>query len=445
MELMLEQILTYVAVFMLYTVTILIYLKRKKSKGLEIERKIIQAKEEGLFEPVSLHPYIDLTTCIGSGACVAACPEKDIIGISNGKATLVNASNCIGHGACFHACPVEAISLRIGTETRGIDLPHISPNFETNIKGIYIAGELGGMGLIKNSVEQGSQAMDSIFKSRKKSKVNVFDVIIIGAGPAGISATLGAKKYGLSCVTFEQNSLGGAVYNFPRTKVIMTAPMNLPLYGKVKLHDTSKVELLELWQKALSENDIKIKDKIKIENIISEQDGSFKVIDANKEEYRGNNILMAIGRAGSPRKLNIPGEDTAKVSYRLIEPEQITNKRIIIIGGGDASMEAALMLKDQNKVTFLIFTDTYTRSKPRNREDTNKAIEDNSLKVIFKASLVSIHTDHCFYKMNGEDETVYIDNDLVFIFAGGVMPTKFLENAGIKITKRFGHVIKKHD
>jgi NAD-dependent dihydropyrimidine dehydrogenase PreA subunit len=152
MEVMMEQILVYGTVIILCTGIILFYLRKKKNASLETDKKVVIAKEEGLFEPVSLHPYINLNTCIGSAACVSECPEKDIIGITNGKATLINSSNCVGHGACFHSCPVEAISLRIGTESRGVELPHVDRNFETNIAGIYIAGELGGMGLIKNSV-----------------------------------------------------------------------------------------------------------------------------------------------------------------------------------------------------------------------------------------------------------------------------------------------------
>jgi heterodisulfide reductase subunit A-like polyferredoxin len=249
MEVLIEQIVVYGSVFLLIVIFIFIYLKKKNVKSVETVKKVEIAKEEGLYEPVSLHPYIDLNTCIGSAACISECPEKDILGIVDGKATVINTSNCIGHGACFHACPVEAISLRIGTETRGVDLPHINENFETNTKGIYIAGELGGMGLIKNSVEQGQQAMDSIAKSKKPSKENVIDVVIVGAGPAGISASLAAKQHGLSSITLEQDSLGGTVYTFPRAKIVMTSPMDLPLYGKVKLYDTSKDELLQLWKK----------------------------------------------------------------------------------------------------------------------------------------------------------------------------------------------------
>ena len=444
MTVLLEQIIVYSVVFLFCALIIFIYLRKKKNTSIEVEKKVIIAKEEGLFEPVSLHPYIDLNTCIGSAACVAECPEKDILGIVDGKATVINTSNCVGHGACFHNCPVEAISLRIGTETRGVDLPHINQNFETNIEGIYIAGELGGMGLIRNSVEQGQQAIDSIIKSKKATKEGVIDVVIIGAGPAGISATLASKKHGLSSKTLEQDSLGGTVYTFPRAKIVMTSPMNLPLHGKVKLYDTSKDELLQLWKKVISENDIEIKEKTKIENIIPQQDDTFKIVAANGEEYIGNNVLISIGRRGSPRKLNIPGEVSTKVAYRLLEPERISGKNIIVVGGGDSAMESAMLLKDTNNVTLLCRNKNFTRSKPKNRELITIAIEDKSLEVIFNSNLISISEETCIYNVNEEDESKQVKNDLVYIFAGGELPTKFLEKPGVKITKRFGYIMKKH-
>ena len=441
-EVLLEQIVIYGTVFLLCVMTIFFYLRKKKVKSVVVEKKVAIAKEEGLFEPVSLHPYIDLNTCIGSAACVSDCPEKDILGIVNGKATVINTSNCVGHGACFHSCPVEAISLRIGTEMRGVDLPHINQNFETNIKGIYIAGELGGMGLIKNSVEQGQQAISSIIQSKKPSKKNVLDIIIIGAGPAGISATLACKQHGLSSITLEQDSLGGTVYTFPRAKIVMTSPMNLPLHGKVKLYDTSKDELLQLWKKVISDNDIQINENTKVENIIPQPDETFKIITSNGKEYFGNNVLISIGRRGSPRKLNIPGENSMKVAYRLLEPERISDKNIIVVGGGDSAIESALLLQENNNVKLLVRTDNFTRCKPKNREKVTKANDDKKLQIIFSSNLISINEEDCIIKV--EEESKQIKNDLVYIFAGGELPTKFLEKPGVKITKRFGYVMKEH-
>jgi len=398
-----------------------------------------------MHEPVSLHPYSDLKVCIGSAACVSECPEKDIIGIVDGKATLINSSNCVGHGACFHACPVEAISLRIGTEKRGVDLPHVNQNFETNMKGIYIAGELGGMGLIKNSVEQGQQAIESIAKGKKHGKENVIDVAIIGAGPAGISATLACKKHGLSYVTLEQDSLGGTVYTFPRSKIVMTSPMDLPLFGKVKLFDTSKDELLQIWNKVISEHDIKINENTKVEDILFQKDETFKVVTKDGREYNASNVLIAIGRRGSPRKLGIPGEDSEKVAYRLLEPELISGEHVIVVGAGDSAIEAALLLKDNNTVTQLVRTDTLTRCKPKNRERILEAAEKKEVDLIFNSNLISVGKERCIYKNDLEDEAREIKNDKVFIFAGGELPTAFLEKAGVQITKRFGYVMKKHN
>jgi len=443
-EVLLEQIVIYGIVMLLCVTIIFYYLRKKKGNSIEVEKKVATAKEEGLFEPNSLHPYIDLNTCIGSAACVADCPEKDILGIVDGKATVINTSNCIGHGACFHACPVEAISLRIGTETRGVDLPHVNQNFETNFKGIYIAGELGGMGLIKNSVEQGQQAIESIVKSKKIGKENILDVIIIGAGPAGISASLAAKKYGLTSITLEQDSLGGTVYTFPRQKIVMTSPMNLPLYGKVKLFETSKDELLQLWKKVISEHNLEIIENTKVENIIPIENDTFKIITKQGNEYISNNVLIAIGRRGSPRKLNVSGEESTKVAYRLLEPERIQNKNILVVGGGDSAIESALLLKDTNSVILSYRKDKFSRLKPKNRNKISDAIEDKTIRVIFDSNVAAINDNNVLLTYFDKDKTEQFDNDLVYIFAGGELPTAFLKNAGVDISKRFGYIIKKH-
>jgi thioredoxin reductase/NAD-dependent dihydropyrimidine dehydrogenase PreA subunit len=444
-EVFIEQIIVYGVVFLICAITIFFYTRKKRVKSEVVEKKVNVAKEEGLFEPVSLYPHIDLKSCIGSAACVADCPEKDILGIVDGVATVINTANCIGHGACFHACPVEAISLRIGTEARGVDLPHVNQNFETNTKGIYIAGELGGMGLIKNSVEQGQQAIENIVKSKKPSKPNVIDVLIVGAGPAGISATLAAKKHGLTSVTLEQDSLGGTVYTFPRSKIVMTSPMDLPLYGKAKLYDTSKDELLQLWKKVIADQDIKITENTKVEQIIPVENDTFKVVTLMGDEYICNHILLAIGRRGSPRKLNVPGEESAKVAYRLLEPERIQNKKILVVGGGDSAIETVLLLKENNEAILSYRSDKFSRLKPKNREKIEAAIADKSLKVIFNSTLVSIHDDYVILKTETATTPEKITNDLVYIFAGGELPTGFLQKSGVNISKRFGYVMKRHE
>lgn len=443
MEQLVEDILIYSLAAILCLAVVIIYLRRKRKASKIVDEKIKHAKEFGLYEPVSLHPYIDVNSCIQTGACIAACHEKDIIGIRNGKATIINASQCIGHGACFLACPTEAISLRIGTEKRGVDLPHVNHNFETNVPGIFIAGELGGMGLIKNAVEQGKQAAENIVKSLKKNHQAVYDLIIIGAGPAGISACLVAKKNNIKFLLLEQDTLGGTVFTFPRKKIVMTSPMDLPLFGKVKLFETSKAELLDLWQTVLNKNDITIQENSKVEAIVSENE-IFKVVTIKGEEYTAASILLAIGRRGTPRKLNVPGEMKEKVAYRLLEPELISGKDIMVVGGGDSAIESALMLSDENHVTLSYRNEVFNRIKPANSMALNKAIAAGKLEVRLNTNLTSIEDEFVTLAIGKDREVLKLRNDLVYIFAGGELPTQFLEKTGIKIEKKFGETVLKH-
>ena len=442
MEVFWEELLIYSGVAALILLTIYLYVRKLRIASRKVEEKIRIAKEEGLHEPVSLHPVIDVDTCIQSGACIEACPEKEILGIRNGKATLINASRCVGHGACFHACPVEAISLVIGTEKRGVDLPHVKQDFETNVPGIYIAGELGGMGLIKNSVEQGRQAVNNISKAIQRNKEAEYDLIIVGAGPAGISATLEAKKQGLKTLTLEQDTLGGTVFSFPRSKIVMTSPMDLPLYGKVKLTETKKSELLSLWEKVLQKHEIEIKESTKVESI-SKAGDRFKVNTQSGEEYNTKAVLLAIGRRGTPRKLNVPGEASEKVAYRLLEPELIKDKNILVVGGGDSAIEAALSLAENNKVVLSYRGEAFQRIKPKNSEKINQVSKDGLVEVHFLSNVMRIEKETITLSFEG-NQVKTIDNDLVYIFAGGELPTQFLQKAGIEITTRFGHALLKH-
>ncbi len=442
-QLEIEQILIYSVALLFCLAVIIVYLRRQNKNSRKVEEKIVKAKLEGLYEPVSLHPVVDPNSCIQTGACIVACPEKDIIGIVNGKATTVNASQCIGHGACFHACPTNAITLCIGTETRGVDLPHVNQNFESNVNGIYIAGELGGMGLIKNAVTQGREAVENIAKYMKKQHNADYDLIVVGAGPAGIAASLTAKKLSLRSIALEQDTLGGTVFTFPRKKIVMTTPMELPLYGKLKFYETSKTELLDLWQEVISKNAIVIKENSKVE-AIEKVDGHFKLTTRTGEEYTAKNVLLAIGRRGTPRKLGVPGEDTEKVAYRLLEPEAIQGKDIVIVGGGDSAIESALQLCDQNNVILSYRSDVFSRIKSRNSEAIFEAAASGRVDLQFNTNIVTIEKEQINIKSSKTGDSHSYKNDLVYIFAGGELPTQFLTKVGIEITKKYGDAVLKH-
>lgn len=438
-----EQVVIYGSVALFTVLIVVIYLIVQRRVSRRTFSKIEQAKKDGLHEPVSLHPVVDPNSCIQTGACISACPEKDILGIYKGKAMAINTSQCIGHGACFHACPTQAISLCIGTEQRGVELPHVNQDFETNIPGISIAGELGGMGLIRNAVEQGRQAVDHMAQVLDRSHRAEFDVLIVGAGPAGISGSLTAKKHGLKFITLEQDSLGGTVYTFPRKKVVMTSPMDLPLYGRVKMLETNKGELLGLWNSVLTKQDIRVLEHTKAERIHPEGN-HFRISTSTGQEYTAKHVLLAIGRRGTPRKLNVPGEESEKVAYRLLEPEQISNEQILVVGGGDSAVEAALQLCNSNQVILSYRKEAFSRIKPKNNDKIQEAIKQGMLDVRFNSNLRQIGREEVLLT-NGGTGDQRIRTDRIYIFAGGELPTQFLNKIGIQITKKFGEAILKHN
>lgn len=443
MEVFFEELGAYIFAALLICSVFFIYIRRLKRVNRETASKIKKAKETGLYEPVSLHPFVDHDICIGTSACIDACPEKDILGFSRGKAVTVNASRCVGHGACFHACPVQAISLLIGTEKRGVELPHVSQEFETNIPLLYIAGELGGMGLIKNAVEQGKQAIDYLTKKLKKDHHTDADVIIIGAGPAGIGATLNAVKNGLRYITLEQDTIGGTVSSFPRAKLVMTSPMELPLFGKVKLTETSKSELISLWRSLIEKYQIQINEMEKVEEI-KKIDDIFHV-RTTKSQYRSSSVILAIGRRGTPRKLGCTGEDLDKVYYRLLEPELIKGQDILVVGGGDSAIESALLLADEgNRVVLSYRSENFSRLKQQNSERIAAAEKSGAVKLLMNTSVSEIRKNTVLLKDNASGNMDEITNDLVYIFAGGELPTAFLEKIGVQITKKFGEAILRH-
>ena len=410
------------------------YLMRHRSRERESAERLAQAVEAGLNEPASLHPVIDPHRCLNSRACVAACPEN-AIGIIDGKAQLVNAGACIGHGACMAACPHDAIQLVFGTSKRGMDIPFIKPNFETNVPGLFIAGELGGMGLIRKAVEQGRQAIESIAKL--KGGGFPLDVVIVGAGPAGISASLAAKAKSLKFVTLEQeDSFGGTVYHYPRNKVVMTAPVQLPIIGKMKFGEVSKETLLEFWKGVVARTGLKINFFERMESVKPDRQGF--VVRTSKQEYRARAVLLTIGRRGTPRKLGVKGESRSKVVYRLVDPEQYRGQHVLVVGGGDSALEAALACAEERgtTVTLSYRSEAFSRVKQKNRELVQRAESARRLKVILPSNVEEIGDANVTLDQGGKK--ISLKNDAVIVCAGGILPTPFLKDIGVQVDTKYG-------
>lgn len=415
-----------------------LFARKKNEQNKASLQRLETAKQEYLLLPASLHPMVNHAKCMGCGACTHACPEGDVLGLINGKAELIEGANCIGHGACQAACPFDAIELVFGTQEQGIDIPSLSPEFETTRAGIFIAGELGGMGLIRNAITQGIQSIEAIHKNITSTTAPTkLDVLIIGAGPSGLAAGLRAKSLGMTYKILEQSQeLGGTVANFPRKKLVMTQPVNLPLFGKLNFKEVSKEALIDIFNNIVSEHSLDIQYATRVDNIEGEL-GNF-VVNANNQRFNAQAVLLCIGRRGTPRKLGIKGEGLDKVCYSLIDAEQFTGEKVLVVGGGDSALEAAIALAEQ-KTTSVHLTyrgEGFSRAKAKNRQRIEELWVSGRIELMFKTSPTLISQNSVL--LTSDEKTWSIDNDRVIICAGGELPIPMLKNNGINVETKYG-------
>jgi thioredoxin reductase (NADPH) len=410
------------------------YLKEQKKK----EEEARSAAEKGkLYSsgPQSQHPHIDANYCIGCAACTMVCPEGDVLAMLGGKAVIVNGHKCIGHSLCAEVCPVGAITMVMASPSMGADTPYLTPKYETSIKNLFIVGELGGLALIKNAINQGRDCIDNIagkaaLLGGPRRSSDVVDVLIVGAGPAGISASLRAIEKKLNYLTVDEGEIGGTVAKYPRQKLVLTSPVEFPLHGKFKKTEISKEELIEFWHKVIGRVDFKFRKGEKVEDIKKGEDGIFTVT-TSKSQYRAHAVILALGKSGSPRKLGVKGEELPQVMYRLIEADHYVNKRILVVGGGDSAVEAAMGLAHQvgNQVTLSYRKDAFSRIKERNSLRIQECIRKGKLRVVFNSSPVEFKQESVVLEVGGNSQV--IPNDYVWIFAGGEPPTAFLKKIGV--------------
>ncbi len=426
-----ETLITWGITIILISVTVIPYLRKFNKKESKAKAKFQQMKITGMQEATMVHPQIDAIQCIGCAACVRACPEGDVLGIIDGKATLIHGAKCIGHGLCAEACPVGAIELLMAKPGRSADLPVIGEHFETNVPGMFIIGELGGLGLIKNAVKQGTSVIEHIASLSHSSVDDVIDVAVIGAGPSGFTAGLKSLELKLRYIILEQNDLGGTVLQYPRAKVVLTSPVELPLWGKVKLMETKKEALLELWTNVMQKTGLKVRTGEKVSEIV--QMGDHFSITSTTMNVKAKYVILALGRRGTPRKLGVPGEEMSKVAYRLIDAAYYQKSNLLVVGGGDSAIEAAIGLASQqgNTVTLSYRKEEFTRIKERNRIHIDEYVKKKKITVLYNSEVTRISEKDVNIKVQQSEVT--LPNDHVFIFAGGELPNEFLKKIGIQM------------
>jgi thioredoxin reductase (NADPH) len=424
-----DSLITYLVAFVVILAAVVPYVVQVRKQEQRARRQFEEANIAGLQSAVTMHPHINALECIGCGGCRDACPEEDVLGVIDGKAVLVHGSKCVGHGLCAEACPVGAITMMMAAPGRSADLPVLNEHFETSVPNLFIVGELGGVGLIRNAVTQGKNVVEYI-ASRPRSLTGGYDVAVVGAGPAGLAAGLAAKAKGLRYLLLEQGDAGGTILQYPRRKIVMTSPVELPLWGKVKLTETSKESLLDLWRQILAKTQLTVNTNEKVLELRS-TGGEF-VLTTALGTYTACYVVLALGRRGTPRRLGVPGEDLAKVTYRLIDAGTYSACDLLVVGGGDSAIEAAvgLALHGTNRVTLSYRGSEFTRLKERNRRHLDEYRKRRALCVLLNSNVREIREKEvCIDTPEG---TRVLRNDFVFIFAGGEMPFEFLKKAGVR-------------
>jgi thioredoxin reductase/NAD-dependent dihydropyrimidine dehydrogenase PreA subunit len=393
----------------------------------------------GEVVPDTIHPVVDLNRCIGSGACVRACPEKNVLELVGGQARLLNPLACIGHSACLPACPVDAIKLVFGTAERGVELPLVDPNFQTAREGVYVIGELGGMGLIRNAVRQGRQAADHVARASRRGLGDAYDAIIVGAGPAGISATLRLMEAGRRVTLLERETAGSTIVHYPRAKVVMTGALEFaPPVGTVRRRKMSKEELVEFWRSIVDGAKVPLKAGVMVEGVAAEPDGMWR-LDTSEGPIRAANVLLALGRRGTPRKLGVPGEEQAKVHYALIEPDPFRGKHVLVVGGGNSAVENALALADFKgcaSVTISYRRNAFARCRADNRRRIDEVIQAGIVRPLMPSEVVRIGPNDVTLKADSREMT--IPNDDVIVQIGGTAPSELLQKFGIEVVTKRG-------
>jgi thioredoxin reductase/Pyruvate/2-oxoacid:ferredoxin oxidoreductase delta subunit len=435
--------ITSVLLAVLLAAAVLLRRRAELQAHADSRREVALARARGSDRARLQFPSIDLAKCIGCGACVQACPEDGVLALSHGQAVVVHGARCVGHGRCAEVCPTEAIALTLGDLSQRRDLPAMAADHEAvGTPGLFLAGEITGFALVRTAVAHGRLVARAAARRRETlgaTPPGVHDLVVVGLGPAGLSCLLEAKALGLAAVGVDQaRELGGAVAAYPRGKMVMTQPMDLPLHGRLPKLEYQKEELVGLWRRLVDQHGLAVRTGVVVQRIERTSDG-FAVAAADGSVLRARSVAIAVGRRGSPQKLGVPGEDLPHVAYSLLDAHGHQGERILVVGGGDSAIEAALALAEQpgNTVVLSYRRSAFARLKARNEQRVAAAIADGRIDVRYGTAVAAIGPATVTLHPadgaagGGVATAAAVAAERVFVFAGGTPPFALLEQAGV--------------
>ena len=311
--------------------------------------------------------------------------------------------------------------------------PQVDANRESNISGLYIIGDLAGAPVIKLAMEQGFDVIEHIAakSDAKATGEGQLDLLIIGGGASGLNAALAAKDKGLSAVVLEKEKIANTIENFPEGKWVYAEPDKIPPKGKLWLDGARKEDLVERWGAIVRDNGLDVRTGEALKSISKRKDGSF-VATSDKQEYKAKRIVLATGQRGNPRKLRVPGEDREQVYHRLYSPRKYHDEDILVIGGGNSAVEAAITLAEQNRVKLIHRRDSLSLVFSDNKRKLDAAVAEGRVEIIWNAGVQEFGDGDArvAVKDKGEHTLPY---QHAFVLVGAELPSNFLKSLGVRL------------
>jgi putative YpdA family bacillithiol system oxidoreductase len=401
-----------------------------------LKKRMQQRRLQNAKRKLLIHSIND-DRCTGCEACVTVCPT-DVLELKENKSRVARFGDCIQCEQCVSSCPTTALVMHYeGTKPPPIRMPQLDEFYQA-APGLYLVGEAGGKPLVKNASNLGRAVVEHMIKTglRPNSYGNgQVDVLIIGSGPGGLSAALSCLQRGLSYALIEKDELvASTIARWPKGKECMAEPYDVKCVGLLPVFDSGKDELLAAWRTILDKQRVHVSTRETVEDVQRDTRGWFNV-KTNKQVYSAQRVVMAIGTRGKPRKLGVPGEHLPKVTALLTDAAEHRGQRVLVVGGGDSAVEAAIALAETaQRVTLSYRGKQLSRCKAKNRQKLDEVVKAGRVVLRFATNVAEISAEAVKLKAGEQYET--IANDHVFVCIGGDAPVKWLESVGVKFVEQ---------
>jgi thioredoxin reductase/polyferredoxin len=328
----------------------------------------------------------------------------------------------------------------LSSGSRDAPRPVLKRGNESNVRGLHVIGDLAGAPVIKLAMTQGVEVIEHLdgqpdMRQRGATGPDgLVDVLVVGAGAAGLNAALAAQEKGFSFVVLEKGRIANTIENFPQGKWVYAEPDAVPPKGKLWLDGATKEDLVERWNAIVAENDLDVRCEESLVALEKQPAGTF-LATTDKGEHRARRVVLATGQRGNPRRLGVPGEDMEQVYHRLYSPRGYRDEDVLVVGGGNSAVEAAITLSEQNRVTLSYRRGAFSRLFKDNRRQLDERVAAGKVTLVLDSEVTAFRDGQTELQVrrDGAAETRVVKTDHAFVLIGAELPVRFLRSLGIHL------------